>query len=93
MDYKAVKVKFLSYMISLVSSMLKQNLGLREDAKVFLSDMEYVDLQLKLAKEVLSKARFAKKKEEKVSYLLVLASIISDCLETLGVKRWENRLK
>ncbi len=73
--------------------MLKQNIGIREEARAFLSDIEYVDLQLKLAKEVLSKARFAKKMEEKVSYLLVLSSIISDCLEVLGVKRWESQLR
>jgi predicted metal-binding transcription factor (methanogenesis marker protein 9) len=70
--------------------MLKQ-IGLREEARAFLGDMEYVDLQLKLAKEVLSKARFTRKKEEKVSYLLVLSSIISDCLEALGVERWESQ--
>ena len=68
--------------------MLKQ-IGLNEEARIFLSDMEYVDLQLKLAKEVLSKARFTRKKEEKVSYLLVLSSIVSDCLEALGVERDE----
>jgi predicted metal-binding transcription factor (methanogenesis marker protein 9) len=73
--------------------MLKQSLGLKEEARAFLSDMEYVDLQLTLAKEVLSKARFTKKKEEKISYLLVLSSIVSDCLEALGVEKWKNQLK
>ena len=72
--------------------MLKQ-IGLKEEAKIFLSDMEYIDLQLKLAKEVLSKARFTRKKEEKISYLLVLSSIISDCLEVLGVERWKSQLR
>ena len=42
---------------------------------------------------ILSKARFTKKKEEKISYLLVLSSIVSDCLEALGVEKWKNQLK
>ena len=52
-----------------------------------LGTKEYIKMQLKVAQELLQKARWARDEKDIVSYLLVVSSVIEDCLDELGVSK------
>jgi len=64
-----------------------KDLGLTKEAKILLGTKEYIKMQLKVAQELLQKARWARDEKDIASYLLVVSSVIEDCLDELGVSK------
>ena len=64
-----------------------KDLGLTKEAKILLGTKEYIKMQLKVAQELLQKARWARDEKDIASYLLVVSSVIENCLDELGVNK------
>ena len=45
----------------------------------------YIDTKLKVAEELLLKAKWSKSKKQQIKYLIALKKTIDDILQTLGV--------
>jgi len=62
----------------------KKKIGLPQEAKVVLGANEYVKVQLKVAEELIFKARWAESDVKRIQYLLSLKSVIDECIKAIS---------